>query len=88
MEWSREPEISEFRSLISAIRSECDLLKNVILTQKEKDEEREILNAFDDAVQIQAFSTLNHLIIYQADGWRELVDGRDDGRDGNSFVQG
>lgn len=79
MERNEESGILEFRNLIAEIRSAFDSLKNVILTQKEKDEERELLNQFDDAVQVQTFSTLNHLIVYQEDGWRELADGREEG---------
>lgn len=83
MERNEKLEMFEFRSLIAEIRSAFDSLKNVILTQKEKDEERKLLNQFDDAVQVQTFSTLNHLIVYQEDGWRELADGRDDGEGAN-----
>lgn len=88
MERNEEPEILEFRGLISEIKSAFNSLKNVILTQKEKDEERELLNQFDDAVQVQTFSTLNHLIVYQEDGWRELADGRDDDEGANRSTYG
>lgn len=82
MEQSEEPEITEFRSLVDAIRAESALLKNVILNKEEEEEEMKILDDFDNTVQIQVYSTINNLVKYQLDEWRELVDGGDGGGDG------
>ncbi|MVB09690.1 hypothetical protein CAFE_03550 [Caprobacter fermentans] len=82
MERSEEAKIPEFRSLIAAIREEAGPLKDVILSKAEEDEENKILSDFDNAVQIQVFGTLEHLKAYQLNGWRELVDGEDDGGNG------
>ncbi|WP_411676358.1 hypothetical protein [Caproicibacter sp.] len=82
MEWREEAKISEFRSLIAAIRVESGPLTDVILSKAEEDEENKILSDFDSAVQTQVFGTLEHLKNYQTNGWRELVDGEEDGGSG------
>jgi len=79
-------EITEFRTLLAAIRTESALLKKAILTEEEESEESKIFNEFDQTVLVQVFSTLNHLTNYQVYGWRELFDGGDDSEDGISPV--
>jgi hypothetical protein len=54
----------------------------MILSKEEEDEENKILSDFDNTVQLQVFSTINNLVKYQLNGWRELVDEGDDGEDG------
>lgn len=87
MERSKEAKISEFRRLIAAIRKGFCPLKDVILSKAEEDEENKILSDFDNAVQTQVFGTLEHLTIYQINGWRELVDGEDGSEDGTNAAK-
>lgn len=74
-------EETEFRSLITAIRTQADLLKQTILTEDEKQEWNKILTEFDNTIQAQIYSTFYHLSKYQLEGWRELVDGEGDGKE-------
>lgn len=74
MEQAKSPELLEFRSLMTAIRTESALLQKLLLSEEEGKEETEILSEFDSAVQGQAFSTLTNLTLYQLRGWRELID--------------
>lgn len=87
MEQSADPEITEFRSLIASIRAESDSLKNMFLSHEEEDEENKILKDFDDAIQTQVYGTLEHLMSYQMNGWRELVDGGNDSGGGTGSAQ-
>ena len=80
----RNTEIVEFHSLMAAIRRESAELKKVILTKDEEEEGRKIFVEFDEAIQNQVFSTLNYLVKYQLNGWRELVDGGDNIDDGTT----
>lgn len=66
-------ELLEFRSLITAIKTEIELLKEVVLSETEEKEENEILCRFITVVETQVFSTLYNLAIYQLRGWRELI---------------
>ncbi len=81
MEQEKNPEITEFHSLMAAIRTESALLRKVISSEEEAEEESKILSEFDGTVQAQVFGTLNHLVRYQLDGWMELIDDGDDGDD-------
>lgn len=86
MERSEESKISEFHSRMAAIRAEFDSLKKVVLSKEEEQEESKMLSDFDSAVQTQVFGTLEHLMAYQINGWRELADGGDNGEDGTDPV--
>lgn len=66
-------ELLEFRSLIAAIKSEIELIKEVVLSDKEEKEENEILCKFISVVETQVFSTFYNLAVYQLRGWRELI---------------
>ena len=68
------PKLLEFRGLITAIRTESELMKKVILSESEEKEENEILRKFCSTVETQVLSTLFNLVIYQLRGWRELID--------------
>nr|WP_319488715.1 hypothetical protein [uncultured Caproiciproducens sp.] len=81
MEQEKNMEITEFRSLMAAIRTESALLGKVILAEDEAKEESKILSEFDNTVQAQVFGTLNHLVGYQLAGWMDLIDDGDDGDD-------
>lgn len=79
MEQTKVSEIAEFRSLMAAIRTESDFMKKMILSKEEEDEEHKIHRDFDSVIRTQVFGTLEHLMAYQVIGWRELVDGGDNG---------
>lgn len=74
MEQTMTPELLEFRGLMAAIKTESDLMKKVILSEKEEKEENEILCKFNSMVETQVISTIFNLVIYQLRGWRELID--------------
>ncbi|MEA5038658.1 MAG: hypothetical protein VB086_02350 [Clostridiaceae bacterium] len=74
MEEIINPELSEFRSLISAIREEAVLLKEAILSDEEEKEESALLQKYDELLRRHAISTLNILAQYQLGGWRDNVD--------------
>lgn len=74
MELTGSPELEEFRSLTAAIRTEGARLRQAVLSQEEEQEESRSLGEFDDGIRAQAFSTLSHLVNYQAYGWRVLID--------------
>ena len=78
---AKDLEATEFHSLIAAIRTQADLLKQTILTANEEQEWNKILTDFDNTILDQIYSTLYHLSIYQLEGWRELVDGQNDGEE-------
>ena len=78
MKQEENPEVTNLRTLLAAIQTESALLKKVILTEEEEAEASKIFNKFDEAIQAQVFSTLNHLSNYQAYGWRTLADEADD----------
>jgi hypothetical protein len=82
MKQEENPEITEFQTLLTAIQTESNLLKKLFLTKEEREEESKIINEFDTTIQSQVFSTLNNLVMYQLEGWRELVDGGDGSEDG------
>ncbi|WP_283610656.1 hypothetical protein [Faecalispora anaeroviscerum] len=86
MEQEKNPEIREFSTLMTEIRTESKVLEKMFLTQEEKEEENRIISEFDITIQSQAFNTLNNLKIYQLSGWRDLVDGGDDSDDGANPV--
>lgn len=69
--------IVEFRSLMTAIRTESDALKEWISSKKINEEENKILNIFDNAIRTQVFGTLDHLKVYQLYEWRKLAIGGD-----------
>ena len=81
MEEENHSEIAEFNRLMSAIQAESTSLKKVILTEDEATEKAKILSEFDGTVQVQVFGTLNHLIQYQMNGWKELINDEEDGDD-------
>lgn len=87
MEQATDREAEEFYQLIGAIRAQCDSLKKLILTREEKKEREKILTEFDNTIQAQVFGTIDHLSSYQLKGWRELIDGGEDGRDGTGPAQ-
>lgn len=66
-------ELSEFRSLMRAIRAQAAYLQDLILSDTEEKEEMEILNKFNGVIQMQVFSTIANLTLYQLRGWRELI---------------
>jgi len=74
MEQTTSPELLEFKDLITAIRAQSALLKQVIISEAEVKIENDILSEFDSAIQAQIFSTLTNLVLYQLRGWRELID--------------
>lgn len=74
MEQTTTPEFLEFRGLMAAIRTKTALLQNMILSDAEGKEEMEILNKFDRVIQVQVFSTITNLALYQLRGWKELID--------------
>ena len=74
MEQISESETAEFCRLTEDIRNQINSLKKMILTEEEKDEQSKILQNFDDAIRSQVLGTLEHLMIYQISGWRELAD--------------
>ena len=74
MEQIVTPEYLEFRSLMAAIRTETVFLQKMILSEEEEKEETEILGKFDGVIQVQVFSTITNLALYQLRGWRELID--------------
>lgn len=73
MEQQGNPDLAEFRGLISKIRSEAATLKQMILSESDVNEETEILSRFDSAIEAQVFSSLVNLSLYQLRGWKELV---------------
>ncbi len=74
MEQTTTLELSEFRFLMNAIRKETALVQKMILSDEVEEEEMEILNKFDRVIQMQVFSTITNLALYQLRGWRELID--------------
>ena len=74
MEQTITPELLEFRGLMSAIRTESDLMKKVILSEDEEKEENEIMCKFRSMVETQVYSTIVKLAIYQLSEWRDLID--------------
>jgi hypothetical protein len=74
MEQTVAPELLEFRGLMTAIKTESELMKKVILSEEEEKEENDILCRFNTVVETQVLSTLIKLTIYQLSGWRELID--------------
>jgi hypothetical protein len=74
-------EEKEFHSLITAIRTQADVLKQTILTEDEAQDYHKTLNDFDNAIQAQIYSTFYHLSMYQLEGWRELIDGEGGGEE-------
>lgn len=74
MEQTITLELSEFRCLMNAIRTETAFLQRMILSEEEEREETEILSKFDSVIQVQVFSTMTNLTLYQLRGWRELID--------------
>lgn len=87
MEQATDREAAEFYQLTGAIRAQCNSLKKSVLTPEEKKERESILAEFDNTIQAQVFSTTDHLSSYQLKGWRELIDGGDDGRDATDPAQ-
>jgi len=81
------PELLEFRGLMTAIRTESDLMKKAILSEEEEKEEKEILCKFNSLVETQVYSTIVKLAIYQLHEWRELIDEWDDGENGTGCVR-
>jgi hypothetical protein len=77
-------EETEFHSLIVAIRTQAEALKQTILTEDEKLEFHKTLKDFDNAIQAQVYSTFYHLSMYQLEGWRELIDGEGGGEETSS----
>lgn len=71
---SRCPEFVEFRSLMVKIKAESALMKKVIQSKTEEQEESEILRDFSSVVETQALGTLYNHVIYQLNGWKELID--------------
>lgn len=75
MEKTISSELSEFRSLIAAIREEAALLKNTVLSEEEVEkEESELLQKYDGLLRNHAVSTLSILSQYQLGGWRDIID--------------
>lgn len=74
MDKTKSPELIEFKVLMSDIREQTALLKNLVLSEEDVIEETKALEEFNSAIKAQIFSTLNNLIIYQLRGWRELID--------------
>lgn len=74
MEQTITLELSEFRCLMNTIRTETAFLQRMILSEEEEREETEILSKFDSVIQVQVFSTMTNLTLYQLRGWRELID--------------
>lgn len=74
MEKTISPKLLEFRGLMTAIRTESDLMKKVILSEEEEKEENEIMGKFKSVVEAQIFSTISKLAFYQLCEWRELID--------------
>ena len=74
MEKAENPELLKFRALMTTIREESAALKNAILSEDTEKEESEMLSELDRAIQVQALSTLSHLVNYQKYGWRVVID--------------
>ena len=74
MDKTKSPELIDFEVLMSNIREQTALLKNLVLSEEDIIEETKALEEFNSAIKAQIFSTLNNLIIYQLRGWRELID--------------
>lgn len=86
MDQEKNTEVTEFHNLMDSIRHESASLKDVIMTKEEQKEKSKIINEFDQTIQVQVFSTLNHLQVYQIAGWRELVDEGDEDDEGNNHT--
>jgi hypothetical protein len=74
VEQAISPERLEFRGLMTAIKTESDVMKKVILSEEEEKEENEILCKFNSVVETQVYSTIINIAVYQLRGWRELID--------------
>ncbi len=82
MERETDRNVAEFHSLTGKIRAESAALKKVMLSESEEQELGGILQDFDNTIQAQVFSTLDHLSAYQLYEWREQIDGGDDSKNG------
>lgn len=78
----KDEKIIEFRNLTASIRKESEQLKKVILSEEEDKAIGRIFDNFDMTAQIQSYSTMNHLAMYQLKLWRDLADGGNSSGDG------
>ncbi|MCI1965846.1 MAG: hypothetical protein LKJ17_06920 [Oscillospiraceae bacterium] len=88
MEPGKKFDAAEFYSLIRAIQTESDFLKQAVMTPEEQQERSNVLTNFDNTIQAQVLSTIDHLASYQLHGWRELIDGGENAEEGADQASG
>lgn len=74
MEQEKNPELLEFRDRMAEIREKSVALQKTVLSEEEEKEENQILGELDNAIQVQTFSSLQNLVLYQIRGWKAVID--------------
>lgn len=65
-------ELSKLNALIEGIKEQAVNLRELFLSEKEREEQREELNKFDAKVQLAVYYTLKNLEAYQQFEWQKL----------------
>lgn len=68
-----EARAAEAKSLLQKIKEESTRLREVILTEEEQRESREIQENFDRHMQETVYATQGNLNSYRQDGWKQLI---------------
>lgn len=70
--------VAELKNLLHEIREEAIELRKIFLSEEERNEMQDTIEAYDSKVQDLMLGTRVHLAIYKDYGWKELIYGERD----------